>query len=60
MILIPEAASVVHQEVDGRVKKVLAALMALTLLLTACSGKTGMAQASVGVGRKLTSENNSW
>ena len=50
----------VHQEVDGRVKKVLAALMALTLLLTGCSGKSGMAQASVGVGRKLVSENNSW
>ena len=41
-------------------KKIIAIVTVLTLLLAGCSDKKGQAEAAYGVGRKLDSTQNSW
>lgn len=56
----PAVDSAVHQEVAGKMKKIIAVVMVLVLLLSGCTGKIGEEEASVGVGRKMDSTQNSW
>ena len=41
-------------------KKIIAVIAVLAMLLTGCVNKTGTESAAYGVGRKLDSTENSW
>lgn len=56
----PVAVSAVHQEVDGKMKKVLSILVIMALLLAGCSPNKDVAQASYGVSRKGFTTHTSW
>ena len=41
-------------------KRIIAALTIISLLVTACSAKSGVQQGAFGVGRKLINDSESW
>ncbi len=41
-------------------RKIMTVLAILTLLVTACSAKSGTQEASYGIGRRQYSNNDSW
>ena len=55
----PAEASADLQEEAGKMKKVIALIIALTLLLTGCK-RSGTYEASYGAGRRLSTPWNSW
>ena len=56
----PVAASAVHQEEDGKMKKVLALLVVMSILLAGCTAPKNVSEAAYGVGRNGFTSQTSW